>query len=95
MKPDAESLERNSKGYVSLSSRYVTRVSGTRKDHRLERYKSNFDISEVPTLSNSRIGPTKRLKDKSDVQARLGILPKNIYKFKANDKAIFFSFADK
>ena len=59
--------------------RYVTRVSGTTKDHRLEKYRSNLDISEVPTLQNSRIGPMKRLKDKSDVpKARLGILPKYI-----------------
>ena len=36
----------------------------------------------------------KRLKDKSDVpKARLGILPKNIFKLKANDKATFFSLA--
>ena len=61
--------------FDSPSPRYVTRVSWTRKDHRLEKDESNFNISEVPTLSNSRIGPTKRLKDK---RARLGILP-NIY----------------
>ena len=49
-------------------------------------------MSEVPTLQSSRIGPTKRLKDKSDVpKARLGILPKYIYKLKANDKATYFS----
>ena len=60
--------------FDSPSPRYVTRVSGTRKDHRLEKYKSNLDISEVPTLKHSRIGPTKRLKDKSDVRkARLEI----------------------
>ena len=42
----------------------------------MEKYKSNLDISDVPTLQNSRIGPTKRLKDKSGVpNARLGILP--------------------
>ena len=62
----------------------------------MEKYKSNLDISEVTTLSNSRIGPTKRLKDKRDVpEARLEILPKNIYKLKANDKAAFFSPAEK
>ena len=34
----------------------------------------------------------KRLKDSSDVpEARLGILPKNIYKLKENDKATFYS----
>ena len=81
----------------SLSPRYVTRVSGTRRDHRLEKHKSNLDISGVPTLWNSRIGPTKRLKDKSDVpKARLGILQKYIYIYnlKANDKATFFSPAE-
>ena len=73
----------------TLSPRYV---SGTRKDHRLEKYKSNLDISEVPTLQNSRIGPTKRLKDKSDVpKTRLGIMPKKIYKLEANDKTTLFS----
>ena len=80
--------------FDSLSPRYVTRVSGTRKDQRLEKYKSNLDISEVPTLSNSRVGPTKRLEDTSDVpKARLGILPK-VYTSSKN-KATFFSPAEK
>ena len=58
------------------SPRYVKKVFGKRKVHRLEKDKSNLDISEVPPLQNSRIGPTKRLKDKSVVpKARLGILP--------------------
>ena len=71
-KPDAESLERNSQS--SIHKVYAT---GTRKVRRLEKYKSNLDISEVPTLQNSRTGPMKRLKDNSDVpDARLGILPK-------------------
>ena len=48
--------------------------------------------SEVPTLQNSRIGPTKRLDDNSDVpKARLWILPKTKHKFKENDRATFFS----
>ena len=65
------------KEFDSPSPRYVTRVSRTKQDHRLEKYESNLDISEVPTKENSRIGPTKRLKDKSDVpKTRLGILPK-------------------
>ena len=38
------------KEFHSLSPRYVTRVSRRRKDPRLEKYKSNLDISEVPTL---------------------------------------------
>ena len=38
----------------------------------------------------------KRLKESSDVpEARLGILPKHIYKLKENDKATFFSLAEK
>ena len=36
--------------YGSLSLRYVKQVSGKRKDHRLEKYKSKFFIREVPTL---------------------------------------------
>ena len=47
-------------GYDSLSLRYVKRVSRKRKDHRLEKYKSKFLISEVPTLWNLRTGPMKR-----------------------------------
>ena len=62
--------------YGSLSLFYVKQVSGKRKDHRFEKYKSNLNISEVPTLRNLRTGPVKRLKDNSDVpKARLGILP--------------------
>ena len=34
--------------YASPSLRYVKGVSGKRKDHRLEKYKSNLNISEVP-----------------------------------------------
>ena len=47
-------------------------------------------ISEVPTLQNSRIGPTKRLTDKSDVpKSKAWNLVKNIYKLKEKDKATF------
>ena len=35
--------------YGSLGLRYIKQVSGKRKDHRLEKYKSNLLISEVPT----------------------------------------------
>ena len=35
--------------YGSLSQRYVKQVSEKRKDHRLEKYKSNILISEVPS----------------------------------------------
>ena len=36
--------------YDSHSPRYVKQVSWKRKDHRLEKYKSKFLISEVPAL---------------------------------------------
>ena len=36
--------------YDSLSLRYVKQESGKRKDHRLEKCKAKFLISEVPTL---------------------------------------------
>ena len=36
--------------YDSQSLRYVNQVSGKIKDHRFEKYKSKFLISEVPTL---------------------------------------------
>ena len=38
--------------YDSPNLCYVKQVSGKTKDHRLEKYKSNFLISEVPTLLN-------------------------------------------
>ena len=40
--------------YGSHSLRYVKQVSGKTKDHRSEKYKSKFLISEVPTLWNLR-----------------------------------------
>ena len=36
--------------YDSLGLRYVKQVSGKRKDHHLEKYKSKILISEVPTV---------------------------------------------
>ena len=60
-----------------------------------EKYESFF-VSDDPTLQNARIGPTKRLDDNSDVpKASLGILPKYMFKLKVNDKATFFSPAEK
>ena len=47
------------KRHDSQSLRCVMRVSGKRKDHRLEKYKSNLNISEVPTLWNLRTGPKR------------------------------------
>ena len=63
--------------YCSQSLCFVKQVSGRRRDHRLGKYKSNFNISEVPTQWNLRTGPMKRLKDKSNVpKAGIGTLPK-------------------
>ena len=53
-------------GYDSRSLRYVMRVFEKIKDHRLDKYKSKFLISEVPTLSTLGTDPRKRLKDSSD-----------------------------
>ena len=36
--------------YGSLSLRHAKQVSGTRKDRRLEKYKSNLNVSEVRAL---------------------------------------------
>ena len=75
------------KGYDSLSLGYVKRVCGKRKDHRWEKYKSNFLIIEVPTLWNLGTRPTKRLKDSSDVpEARHRILPKTFSSSKRTTK---------
>ena len=49
-KPDAKKFWDQFEKYNSLSLRYVKRVSGKRKDHRLEKYKSKILIIEVPTL---------------------------------------------
>ena len=63
------------------SLRYVKQVSGKKKDHRLEKYKSKIFISEVPTLWNLRTGPMKRLKDNSDMCPKHGMnFAKNIFK---------------
>ena len=48
-KPDAKKSWDQFEKYGSLSLHYVKQVSGKRKDHRLEKYKSNLNISEVPT----------------------------------------------
>ena len=91
---DAESFGTNSKRYGSLSLRYFMQVSGKRKDHRLENYKSNILIIEVTTPGNLRTGPMKRLKDSSDVpEARHGIFPKT-YTSSEKGKAEFYFFAE-
>ena len=71
----------------SRSLRYVRQVSGKRKDHRLEKYKSRIFIREVPTQWNLRTDPMKTLKDNSDApEARHGILPKTCTSSKRRDK---------
>ena len=68
--------------YDSHSLRSVKQFSEKIKGHRVEKYMSKILISEVPTLWNLRTDLKKRLKDNNDAPAaRLGILPKNIYKF--------------
>ena len=62
----------------------------------LGKYKSNLDISEVFTLSNSRIGfhdETER--QERCAQSEAWDLAKHLYKLKANDNATFFSPAEK
>ena len=49
-KPDEKKSWDRFEEYGSLSLRDVKQVPGKRKDHRLEKYKSNLNISEVPTL---------------------------------------------
>ena len=49
-KPDSKSLGTGSKNTTHKAYATSERVSGKRKDHRLENYKSNFLISEVLTL---------------------------------------------
>ena len=49
-KPDAKRLGTDSKNTIHSVLRYVKQLSGKRKDHRLETYKSKILISEVPAL---------------------------------------------
>ena len=83
------------KGYDSLSPRHVKQVSGKRKDHRLEKYKSKILISEVSTPRNLRTGPMKRLKDNSDAsEARDETLPKTRTRTRQNTNAASYSPAE-
>ena len=60
----------------------IRKVRFARSGPRWEKQKSSL-VSEVPSLSFPRIGPTKRLDDNSDVpKARLWDLAKNIYKLR-------------
>ena len=81
--------------YGSLSPRYVEHVSGKRKEHRLEKYKSNLkhqrsfcatkfeDRSHEETERQQRCARSKALNH-----------AKNTYKLKENDKAAFYSPAE-
>ena len=81
------------KKYGSLSLRYVKQVSWKSKDHRLEKYKSNILISEVPTLWSWRTNLQERLQDKSDAPAETrGDLPKNIHAQRKGQSYKLFAF---
>ena len=64
--PMQKSLETNSKSTVHSVYATSSKYPGETKDHRLEKYKSNFLISEVPTLWNLRTDLNKTLQDNSD-----------------------------
>ena len=81
--------------YGSLSLRYVKQVSGKRKDHRLEKYKSYFFISEVPSAT--------KIEDRSHeetarpqrcARSEAWNFAKNIYKLKGRDQVTFCSPAE-
>ena len=80
-KPEAEGFWDQFDEFDSNSLRYVKQVSGKRQEHRLEKYKSKYLLSEVPTLLNLRTDPRKRLKDTSDAPvARHGTCQKTLSK---------------
>ena len=94
MRPDAESLERNTKSSIHRVHAASSEYPGKERTV-VGKNKSRSSSAKSLALQNSRIGPTKRLDDNSDVsKARLAIA-KNIYTLKANDKATFFSPAKK
>ena len=83
-KPDAESLQ------------YVTRVSGTRKDHRLEKKQVKPRHQRGPNavkLEDRSHEETER--QEQCAQSKAWDLAKNKYKLKRNDKATFLSHAGK
>ena len=72
VKPDAESLETNSKG--TIHKFYATSCEYRGKERTIV---GKNKCHSSPYGMNLRTGPLKRLKDSSDVpEARLGILPK-------------------
>ena len=73
---DSEPSELPNRTGTIHSLRYVKQVSEKVKDCRMEKYKSNFLISEVPTLWSLRTDVKKRPKVESDAPAaRHGIFP--------------------
>ena len=83
-KPDAESLQ------------YVTRVSGTRKDHRLEKKQVKPRHQRGPNAVKFE----DRSHEETERQERCAHskawdLAQNKYKLKRNDKATFLSHAEK
>ena len=82
-KPDAESLGINLEKYGSLSPRYVKQVSGTRKDHRLEKIQVKPRHQRSPYAMKFEDPPH----DETEIQQRCARskawnLAKNIYKLK-------------
>ena len=77
--------------YDSQSPRFVKQVSGTRQDHRLEKYMSKFLISEVHALKFE-----DRSQGETAIQERCACgkarnLANNIYKLRGKDRATFYS----
>ena len=80
------------KGSDSLSLRYVMRVSGKRKDHRLEKYKSKFLISEVPyAMKFEDRSHEETERQQRCARSKAWNLAKNMHKFKEKQGCIPFS----
>ena len=88
-KPDAKSLERNPE-FDSLSLRYVMRVSGTRKDSRLEKkVKPRHQRSPYAIKFEDRSHEETERQERF-AQSKAWNLAKKIYKLKEKDKAAFY-----
>ena len=87
-KPDAESLERNSKSSIHLVHATSREYPGQGRTIALKNTSQTSTSAKSLRYKNSKISPTKRLKDKSDVpKARLGILPNiSIYMYITSSK---------
>ena len=80
----------------SLSLRYVKQVSGKRQDHRFEKYKSNFLISEVRPYAMKFEDWSHEVAERLQrcAQSTAWNLARNICKLKENDQVTFYSFAE-